>query len=172
MPTLREFLDQREQEIAAEVRRLRRELVEVRAARHAISEEGSHRTAPSRHVPAERLTLKDRIRSVLAKEATGVTSDFIIDAIEQDFGLRVPRSSLSPQLSRLKKENVVARDAATNTWRLVEQENAPPQDAADGAEAEEATTSSNEDLWFRREPQIEPRSNAADPAPRSGGEGG
>jgi hypothetical protein len=109
MTTLRTFLDEREREIKDQIRLLKEELSEVRIARAALdptpeySEEGD-------------VTIKDMIRAVLKGESLGLAAAEILKKIEAQYGKRLERTSLSPQLSRLRGEEEVTLTAGR--WYL------------------------------------------------------
>ncbi len=112
---LRQFLEQREELIVRKREELKRELEELRHVRASL-ESGRHMLARNEH--REKLTIKEMIRAVLEQNPTGGTSDQIVSWISQTFDNEVARSSLSPQLSRLKSEGEVDLDDELGKWRL------------------------------------------------------
>ena len=107
MTTLRDFLAQREEEIKGQLKKLREELVEIKKAKSALSagpsiggESGSDSES------TRKTTIKDMIREVMAAPdaAQGVAAGSILDKIEAYFNTSIERTSLSPQLSRLRDQ--------------------------------------------------------------------
>jgi len=56
------------------------------------------------------MTIKDMVLEILPKHPDGLTALEILAHIEQDFGQSIMRTSLSPQLSRLKSSGKIKRD--------------------------------------------------------------
>jgi hypothetical protein len=72
-------------------------------------------------------TIKDAIVSVLADKRSGMTALEILDELADRFDMRIQRTSLSPQLSRLKDEGKVGRLGMI--WSLITTEtNEAPAD--------------------------------------------
>lgn len=132
-PTLREFIATRRSEIKDQMASLRAELRQLDAADRAAAEtETGSNAAPSRQsvVRAARPTIMDMILDVLKGQPDGAKSDEIIEAVKTKFNVEVPRSSMSPQLSRLKaRGNLVMTN--NNVWRLTEYET-PSEDQSEG----------------------------------------
>lgn len=116
--TLRDFIAQREAEVRAQIAKMQSELRELQSAKRAINGAagGKDASPPS----GGKATIKDKIRDVLAEHTNGGTSDDIIKWVKSSFGTEVPRTSMSPQLSRLKSEGVVTLNNSTNVWQLAE----------------------------------------------------
>ena len=62
-------------------------------------------------------SMRTAVLSVLAKNDGGLTARDLLPLVNDRLGTDYPRSSLSPQLSRLKADNVIGRDGMV--WRLV-----------------------------------------------------
>jgi hypothetical protein len=62
-------------------------------------------------------TIKEAVVSVLNASLFGMTALEILEKIDTLHGMDYPRTSLSPQLSRLKNDGVIAKDG--KIWRLV-----------------------------------------------------
>lgn len=62
------------------------------------------------------MTIKDMVLEILPKHPDGLTALEILAHIEQDFGQSIMRTSLSPQLSRLKSSGKIKRD--NFTWTI------------------------------------------------------
>ncbi len=116
--TLRDFIAQREAEVRAQIAKMQSELRELQSAKRAIDGAAGGKDAPP--PSGGRATTKDKIRDVLAEHTDGGTADDITKWVKSSFGTEVPRTSMSPQLSRLKSEGVVALDNSTNVWQLAE----------------------------------------------------
>jgi DNA-binding transcriptional ArsR family regulator len=108
---LKEYLAARETHIRAKIAELRSELKEVLAAREAISPSVESDSEP------KRLTIKQMAADTLHDIEDGDTAEGLIRRIRDRYGVDIPRTSLSPQLSRLKDDNVVLVDEATKKWR-------------------------------------------------------
>ncbi|KAB0679531.1 hypothetical protein [Aureimonas leprariae] len=78
-------------------------------------------------------TIKEAAVEILEGHPEGLTALEILDAINDRFGFEYPRTSLSPQLSRLRGENRLVREGMI--WRLADK---PAEgEAAAGEELEE-----------------------------------
>jgi hypothetical protein len=99
--TLRDFIAQREAEIKDQQRALKAEMRELQLAKAALDGQPSPTSsANGAAVP----TIKEMAREVLAGQPNGLNSSGILDAIKKMFDRDLERTSLSPQLSRLKDE--------------------------------------------------------------------
>lgn len=117
--SLREFIEKRETEIKELRAALLAELRELRAAKAAI--EGAHASSSSAQSSGRgsRMTIKEMVLYVLEKREKCGTSEEIIAWIRDDFGQEVVRSSLSPQLSRLKDhDEKLTLDEDSGQWCL------------------------------------------------------
>ena len=115
MSKLRDFMATRRSEIDADIKALRSELRDIDAAEAALAEKdgtlrgGVHFGAGLyRRRPDGKPTLKQMAISVL-EGGKSMDANSIRDAIIKEFDVEVPRESLSPQLSRLGSEGVLAR---------------------------------------------------------------
>lgn len=63
-------------------------------------------------------TIKEAVMSVLLQEGHGLTALEILPRVNELLGEDFPRTSLSPQLSRLAKSNYLTRDGVV--WSLTE----------------------------------------------------
>lgn len=117
--SLREFIDKREAEIKELRAALLGELRELKAAKEAIG--GVSAATPSGKLDGRdsRPTIKRMVLETLEKRGKCGTSEEIISWIKEDFGQEVVRSSLSPQLSRLKEaDKKLNLDEVTGLWCL------------------------------------------------------
>lgn len=102
--TLRDFMDAREAAIKEQIKALRAEMAEIKVARQALSA-GMTDSTTSRDNAS--LTIKDMVRAILEAAPKGMTAHDILASIKADYGKDIERTSLSPQLSRLKADNEV-----------------------------------------------------------------
>lgn len=109
--TLRDFLASREADIREQMKLLKAELAELKRAKAAVEQPDG---ADDREVrDSGRTTIKDMVRSVFAgpEAGKGMAAGEVLDAIERSFSVKVERTSLSPQLSRLRESgDVVLQD--------------------------------------------------------------
>jgi hypothetical protein len=114
MSTLRDFLANRETEIRQQIKLLRAELSELKQARAAIEQPGNQSDDSVDQVSDSRQhTIKDMVRHVFAKPeaAQGLAAGEVLEAIDREFCKKIERTSLSPQLSRLRESgDVVLQD--------------------------------------------------------------
>jgi sugar-specific transcriptional regulator TrmB len=101
MTVLRQFLSRREGEIVEQLKALERELAEIRAAWAALQSEAD---APS---PKQSPTIKDMVRQILRGRPDGLRSRELLKEIQERFGVSIERTSLSPQLSRLRESEEI-----------------------------------------------------------------
>lgn len=142
LANLREFIKQRQREIRDAIELLRNEEQELRAALAAIDDKSATQTKTSTNA---RMTIKEMIINVLTDNVAGGQSDDLIKWINIKYGTMIPRTSMSPQLSRLKADGTVILDQSTKIWRLakladrVSNENEAPKEGASDTR-EEATS--------------------------------
>ncbi len=146
MTTLRTFITERRAQIRAEIAALRIEGRELKVALDAIDADSSEAPAYGSRRTAGRMTIKDRIVEALKECPEGGSVEKIIAWISKRHGLDIPRSSLSPQISRLKREGIVVFNESKN-WQLAEFLRAD-QEAAGG----EKCSSSTPPTIFERRP--------------------
>jgi hypothetical protein len=96
--TLRDFIAQRETEIRDQQKALKAELRELQIAKAALDGQVD---APANGATP---TIKEMAREVLSGMPNGLNSSGILDGIKKTFGREIERTSLSPQLSRLKDD--------------------------------------------------------------------
>jgi hypothetical protein len=115
--TLREFLSRRLQELADAEAPLRAELSKIeqerkeleRAARHAgiINSSGVEIDGANLN---NRRTIKEAVLEILEKKPNGLTAMDILKELKTKMNMPYARTSLSPQLSRLKRDGKVRQD--------------------------------------------------------------
>lgn len=147
MTSLREFLDQREAELLAEIDGIRRslqplesELGDVRRAKSVIAGQApvEYRSPPSAmdefdavpEVPSgpyARLTMKElTVKALRERFPHGASAQTLLQFFQQAWERSdVRRSSLSPQLTRLKDERIIYR--VGKIWHLVSDEKGPDE---------------------------------------------
>lgn len=162
MSRVRETLDRLEQELSAEIAEIRhrlapleQELAEVRHAKASLGTAGSPPDSRYRFIggksfgiwsttpvgapsPYAKLTMKELTRKALEENfPNGATAQELLELYHKSWGRTdISRSSLSPQLSRLKAEGVVDLDGYR--WFLVpEKDEAPTGEPADASETVE-----------------------------------
>ena len=136
MTTLRDFISGRETEIKAQMKALRKELGDLKVAKSALE----LRTTPQGsdgQVQATR-TIKDMIRDVLKSMPNGLTSTEILSKIDESFGRQIERTSLSPQLSRMKDDGEVT--LIDNLWFL-------PAASEEGSQKDYGSLSEENNDW-------------------------
>lgn len=74
-------------------------------------------------------TIKEAVVSVLGDSSRAMTALEILETINRRMGLEYPRSSLSPQLSRLKSEGTLTLDE--NHWDLADRSKASGATSSD-----------------------------------------
>lgn len=143
MTSLREFITDRLRELDAEERPLHEKLkalaeerakliaaataaeIEIPKIAHiqrAVANANRALDAVSRRRTIPERTLKDAVIEVLQDKGRGMTALEILAAINLKFSTDYPRTSLSPQLSRLKAEGKLVREGIV--WRLSDDESA------------------------------------------------
>ncbi|MHA7884943.1 hypothetical protein [Nitratireductor rhodophyticola] len=115
METLRDFIDRRRAEIKAQISSLKSELKELSTAESALKS-GAPLNENQSKSSSSKNTIKEMVAHVLDDVPGGAEATEIVELIGNRFGEEVPRSSLSPQLSRMKEDGVLVLDG--RTWRL------------------------------------------------------
>jgi len=111
--SVRDFLTSREAVLKEKKAAISAELAEIRILKSTLGDSG--KPAASRSKSSEP-TIKEMILDVLSDREDGATSDEIIALVMKKYDKVVPRSSMSPQLSRLKGDDQVARE--NERWML------------------------------------------------------
>jgi len=142
MKKLKDFISARRTEIAkalaplvdertkldSKIERLRSELAEIDRAAEDV---GLERTRPEAYLAAIRrhappLTIKQAVLAVLADHPNGLTALDILAEINRRFELGIVRTSLSPQLTRLKNDDQKI-DINGSAWRLIGKQEGPTE---------------------------------------------
>lgn len=140
MSVTRDLLDQREAELLQARARamdeiispIDRELSEIRRAKAAIEAPevpGLLRVASGLpafgDMPVETWTLKQlAVRALSEHFPYGATANQLLAVFKSAYGREIARESLSPQLSRLKDDNIIKLDG--KLWKLVRPEREEP----------------------------------------------
>jgi hypothetical protein len=152
-----EFIADKRAKLLKQKQRLEEELSDLERteklyrASGALSGETQESRAP-RHVPQSQLpylippgvsagtplalqegTIKDRVVQILAGEPNGLTSGQILERLKQSGLTELARSSLSPQLSRLKAAELLIRDQGI--WKLPRNTEAEAVSAASASDS-------------------------------------
>lgn len=145
METLREFITRRLKELDELEAPLRQQLSaitdereELRRAVLAAGPPPMRPANPTNQQPGEarrsrrtipEKTIKDAVIEVLRAKGAGMTALEILAAINLKFGTEYPRTSLSPQLSRLKADGRINREGIVWTLqkRLIDYVDLPTQ---------------------------------------------
>lgn len=117
--TLNEFVLRRKKEILKQIRALRGELSQLRTIEHSVA-------TPSTYANKEGgaskkgggLTFQDMVVEVLKRRPQGAGAKELLILIKDFHGKSIMRSSLSPQLSRLKSNGVLSLEGGI--WRLTQ----------------------------------------------------
>lgn len=113
MSNFRNFIVERKTAIKAEIQALRKELAELTIAESAIQTSLPDEAKITRR--NGRRTIKDMVLEVL-KDGRELEALKIIEELYSQFGEKIERSSLSPQLSRLKEKKQIQLNGSK--WSL------------------------------------------------------
>lgn len=81
------------------------------------------------HPDVQRFTFKELILKALSERfSSGATANELLDFFKREWGREIMRTSLSPQLSRLRAEGQI--ELFGKVWCLVEHANPPPETLA------------------------------------------
>ena len=105
MSAIRTFIAKREKEIREQMRALRSELDELKAIKKGLEPLLIGVGNPAK--PTRDQTIKDMVKAVLARKSDGMSAQEILRSIFEEFDVAIERTSLSPQLSRLRAEGDV-----------------------------------------------------------------
>lgn len=134
--TLRDFIVSRKTEIKRQLRALKQEWRELQAAESAIS---THESTDENQ--RKGITIKEMILGVLAEPNTCANAQEIISMIKRKYDVEIQRTSISPQLSRLRQEGRLYMKG-NNFWCLAEQSEAQNKEAS-GADTLDASEEVN-----------------------------
>jgi hypothetical protein len=104
-------------DIQAKIQELQRQLAEVDKAASAIGMVNGLQKDRSPAKDNQTLTIKEAALKVLADYPNGLTAIEILKEINDRFGMNIVRSSLSPQLSRLKQDDRISQSGMV--WSLL-----------------------------------------------------
>lgn len=134
---LKEYLANRRAEIDAEIKALKAELAEIRIAEDALSGAPTGKTvvaSPKGPAVVREGSIKDWVLKALAHMPQGGETEQIITAISLLGGPLVPRNSMTPQLSRLKADELL--ELHGRLWRLAQKDETPGVSPPDASEPE------------------------------------
>lgn len=121
----------------AELSRLQSEYAQIEAALRAMegvllpsgyeaSQSAREHFAAKAHPEAARMTIKEMVVRALGEHfPRGATANQMLDFFRSNWGRREMRTSLSPQLSRLKESGIITLQG--KVWHLAPNENGPPE---------------------------------------------
>lgn len=139
MTTLRDFIAAREADIKSQMKALRSELGDLKIAKSALDPLSSE-IEPGGLQSGSR-TIKDMVRTILKSDSTGLTATDILAKIKENFDRDLGRTSLSPQLSRMKEDGeVIVND---NSWFLA----VPLEEEITGSKFSSHTSSNWDSDW-------------------------
>ncbi|QEN88747.1 hypothetical protein FZC33_21660 [Labrys sp. KNU-23] len=134
-------------EIANEREQLRKAAIGAGLALESILDRDEHRETPTKPLSpprsqkrASEKTIKEAVVALLKRYGRGMTALEILPEINAALNVDYPRTSLSPQLSRLKADGIVMREG--NVWSLVEwatgndeaSDNAPMKESSEASD--------------------------------------
>lgn len=114
-----DYLARRREEIETQMRALKNELNEIRIAEAALNGTPSGRSVVFGSIVRDG-TIKDWIMRALGAFPNGLETDGVIESIRKMGGPIVERSSITPQLSRLKAAGLIGHNG--RQWRLPTEE--------------------------------------------------
>jgi len=137
---LSQFIIRRLSELAASEMPLRQAIAEIEAEREQLRRAGNAAgvdiaghfdsdlaptisRAPRRTSEA---TIKDAVLEVLRESRQPMTALEILPFVNAKLGLDYPRTSLSPQLSRLKNDGLINRDGSLWSLAVLPPDDVPP----------------------------------------------
>jgi hypothetical protein len=124
MTGLRQYLSRREAEIVDQIKLLARELAEIRAAWAALQ------SGAGDPPPKQSPTIKDMVRQILRGRPDGLRAKELLKEIQDRFGVSIERTSLSPQLSRLRESGeITLENGRWYSLQIPMGELVPPQGA-------------------------------------------
>lgn len=114
---LNELLLNRRDEIKAQIKELRLELVQLERMLAQLKADTSAASHASPQQNSKLMTIKAMALEVLSQNPGGMDTQSIIDAIARQFEKIIERPSMSPQLSRLKADGEI--EQVGHLWRMV-----------------------------------------------------
>jgi hypothetical protein len=139
--TLADFIERRRTELSRAEEKLREELAAILEERAQLDKAalaaGLHKKPVAdyqeqdvaikrRPRKASAITIKEAVLQVLSEAGHGMTAADLLPRINRLLGIEYPRSSLSPQLSRLKTEGALVLEGAI--WLRPDQAKQKPVD--------------------------------------------
>jgi hypothetical protein len=130
---LLDYLSSRRAEVEAQIKALKTELADIRIAEAALTEGSAVRTTVARPgaAPVRAGSIKDWVLKALAQAPDiGLDTEDTITVVEMIGGPKVPRNSMTPQLSRLKADGLLVLEG--RNWRLAPPGAAQKEETPDG----------------------------------------
>lgn len=129
--TTEQFLSERLSVIDAQMKALREEKAKLKQAIDLFKDDKTQKSGHRQTINGEPI-FKEKIKTTLTeKYPNGATANDILAYVNERWEREIIRSSLSPQLSRLKKEGVITLD--NDVWKLAKNESTPIVGADDNA---------------------------------------
>lgn len=116
--SLLEFIEMREAEIKERRRILLEELKQLKAARAAIAGVSGNRPVTQAPASTRELTIKEMALDVVSSSSSPLTAEEILAEMNKKFLKDIQRTSLSPQLSRLRQDERLDYDPDSGRWGL------------------------------------------------------
>ncbi len=121
--SMEDILTARLKEIEGQLKFLRAEKTKTKQALDVFKGDGEN-NSQSRSTFAGEPIFKEKIKTALTKEfPNGATANDILKYVNEKWERQIVRSSLSPQLSRLKKEGIITLE--DDIWKLAKNNSAP-----------------------------------------------
>jgi hypothetical protein len=112
--------------LEADALKLRRAIDALGSESHLEPTQGKPSPPANRQrLPKNNLTIKQMVVDVLQNRSGYGHSNDILGWINEDYDINLIRTSLSPQLSRLRKAGVLEYDQTNRTWRLGDNASSP-----------------------------------------------
>jgi hypothetical protein len=124
--TLQEILRERRAQMVEEMRGIEQAIAELQSRRSALAADIDRIDAAIRVIGETgdsdadlepRLTIKQAVIKILERAPRGLAALQILERLRTEFQMDYPRTSLSPQLSRLKNEGKIGLKG--NVWYLI-----------------------------------------------------
>lgn len=134
---LLDYLQQRRSEIEAQIKALKAELGEIRVATDALTSSDVVSVSTSgvtafrtKQSAVREGTIKDWVLRALEDVPEGLETDDVTQRVQDIGGPEVPRNSMTPQLSRLKRDGLITQ--VGRNWQLVKKRMTPEEAFGEG----------------------------------------
>lgn len=119
---IRDLIKKKKQELLHQIKLLKADLIEVRLLEKTLSERTKKFATEQELRKKGNMTFQDMILDVLSEKPEGARATEILFLIEQKFNVKIERSSISPQLSRLKDKKHKL-ELVNGLWRTINASN-------------------------------------------------